>query len=108
MLIFGFGHRTVKDFGTVGKDHCKHCNNNVDMHKLRVTTWFTLFFIPLIPYRTIYLIACPICNNAVQVSKEEFNSTNVTEHDIYAGKTETQINYLKQMDELRRLKNDTN
>jgi len=69
----------------------------------KVTSWFTFFFIPVIPYRTVYLLVCPICGQAEQLEKDVFleKADQGIPKDPYAGKTETQISYLKQMEELR-------
>lgn len=82
---------------------------------LKITTWFTLFFIPVIPYKTEYISVCPICNSLLHLSKEDFmraadgenaGYTDGAQDDSikYAGKTPTQISYLKQMEELEREK----
>jgi hypothetical protein len=76
-------------------------------------TWFTLFFIPVIPYSSKYCITCPNCGSYEELSKEEFerikmdlkstegnNMSSVDDRIKYAGKSETQINFLKQMEEL--------
>ena len=118
-LIWGFGHQTTKDYGVDRSNRCGHCNNMVERRFLRITTWFTLFFIPIIPYRRQYAIVCPICNDIIILSKEEFmdgvagygeyiigdDRTEVAQTDRrYIGKTETQVAYLKQMEELEKEK----
>ena len=115
-IIWGFGHNRTKSFGVVGAAVCGRCNNNVQRGLLKVTTWFTLFFIPVIPYRTMYLLICPICGQPEELTKESFlemagqadgmpiGHADSRPVDKYAGKTETQIAYLKQMEELRQAK----
>ncbi|MBE6011290.1 zinc-ribbon domain-containing protein [Anaeropeptidivorans aminofermentans] len=118
-FIFGFGHRTVKIFTTLPPTGCQNCHNNVEMGIVRVTSWFTLFFIPIIPYKKEYLVVCPICKGGTRISKSEFDAIlqgngleginmhqpeYTATHDKYAGKTETQITYLKQMEEIEREK----
>jgi hypothetical protein len=77
---------------------------------LKVTTWFTLFFIPVIPYKRRYLLACPVCGFAYILPKHEFMTladgayyeAPVQPDAVkYAGKTATQIAFLKQMEEHR-------
>ena len=81
---------------------------------MKLTTWFTLFFIPIIPYKRQYLLVCPICGQAQQVTREEFDSLAagavennqsplgqpaLSSDDLkYAGKTPTQIAFLKHME----------
>jgi hypothetical protein len=126
-IIFSFGHRTVKSFGSLSNQLCDHCHNTINKDILKVTTWFTLFFIPIIPYRIEYMIVCQICRSALKISKVDFEQiiegesehlqsgsvigrSNSPQHrstfenkeeDKYAGKTETQIAYLKQMEDYK-------
>jgi zinc-ribbon family len=109
MLIFGFNHRKVKKYGPKKSYHCNSCSNIKNWELVEITFWFTLFFIPLIPYEKKYLLVCPVCNNSMSLTLEKFlkykndiiapDTKNATNDDIYYGKTETQINYLKQMRE---------
>jgi hypothetical protein len=126
-IIFGFGHKTVKSYGSISNQNCDNCHNAINKEMLKVTTWFTLFFIPVMPYRTEYMLVCPICNYAMKISKVDFEmilngemqniqtSTAIgqsvnpqqspaqpIQQNKYAGKTETQIEYLKQMEEIER------
>lgn len=118
-IIYGFGKTTTKDFGCLPTDHCTNCNNQIQKRLIRVRTWFTLFFIPIIPYRTRYFLICPICRKGEALNKGQFleyaqgfstgseTQTESREHNPpssnaeskYAGKNETQINFLKQMEE---------
>jgi len=54
MIIFGWGHQTIKNIGPTFKNHCSHCNNEDYWTLTKYTTWFTLFFIPVIPYSIKY------------------------------------------------------
>lgn len=110
-IIWGFGKTTTKSYGFIQSSGCERCGNAVQMEMLKITTWFTLFFIPIIPYSTKYCLVCPVCREAKQLSKEEFMqfagtadsaNTNSPQGDSikYAGKTPTQIAYLKQMEEI--------
>lgn len=123
-VIWGFGKVTRKIIGGVSNHTCTYCNQTSMWNLCVVRTWFTLFFIPIIPYKTSYQIACPNCNSFVELTKEQFielknsieNKTPVSNFsDIsntadasnqnddlkYQGKTETQINYLKEMERLK-------
>jgi len=102
-IIWGFGHNRTKDYGIEAETYCVRCHNNVGRGMYKVTSWFTFFFIPIIPYRTAYLLVCPICGQAEQLEKDVFleKAGQGIQHDPYAGKTETQISFLKQMEELR-------
>lgn len=132
-FVFGFGKQTVKDYGATPEQYCGHCHNQSPRRLAKATTWFTLFFIPVIPYRTRYMLLCPICGNAQELPKEEFEeiirslgieekagagagagpgpgpqgfspSTRpqqppfLSDEAKYAGKTPTQIAYLKKLE----------
>ena len=36
--------------------------------------WFSLFFIPLIPFGSKHFMQCPICGEAEHLSKEQFEA----------------------------------
>lgn len=73
MIIFGWGRRSVNHIGPALKHKCPRCNNE-DIWNLYVArTWFTLFFIPVIPYSTKRLLLCPICESGMELSSEKYN-----------------------------------
>jgi hypothetical protein len=61
MIIFGWGRQTEKQIGIAFKNLCSHCHNEDYWVLSKITTWFTLFFIPVIPYSDKYFLACPVC-----------------------------------------------
>ncbi|ERI91738.1 hypothetical protein HMPREF1982_02781 [Clostridiales bacterium oral taxon 876 str. F0540] len=116
MIIWGWGKVTKKIIGPVFQRSCSYCNSTETWNLCIVRTWFTLFFIPIIPYRKKYCIACPNCWSYIELTEEQFeemklaissktdnggsiSQTYADDNSKYAGKTETQINYLKQMEE---------
>lgn len=142
-FVFGWGRQTVKRHGAVGIFHCQHCNNDKHWVLFSRKTWFTLFFIPVIPYSSEHLMICPICNHGVKLDRVKFEeykaiaegkmdlinkkitqdehaerieeisasqpNSNLIEENTMTGKTETQLNYIRQMKEIeqeRRSKND--
>lgn len=118
MIIFGWGKRTVKQYGASEEKYCYHCNNQNRWAYRKDTTWFTLFFIPVIPYETVYIQVCPVCGQYEKMDKVEFESrvegeiteTSAAENGkaaINDGLTETQRNYWKQMEELEQRKKES-
>lgn len=108
-IIWGFGKQTRKVIGNVFYRHCAYCNTDQIWQLCLIRTWFTLFFIPIIPYGVSYQISCPNCKSYQKLTKEQFNEIKAkiaeaaamkapVQEEKYAGKTETQINYLKEMD----------
>ena len=71
-FIFGWGHQITKNYGVTFKNHCSSCNNEEYWQLLRITTWFTLFFIPVIPYERKYFLMCPVCEKGVYLDSDKF------------------------------------
>lgn len=89
MIIFGWGHQTIKNFGVTFKHQCPNCNNEDYWQLLRMTTWFTLFFIPVIPYENKYVLICPVCEKGVRVEKaniEEYKKLAIANTDLIKGR----------------------
>lgn len=64
-ILFGFGKQTVKYLASAGLRACPNCGNQREWSRLLIRTWFTLFFIPIIPYRTRTVALCPVCRYEV-------------------------------------------
>ena len=120
-LIFGMGKQTVKKLGRTRERICSHCHKRGEMTLVKVVDWFTLFFIPIIPYLTRFALICPHCENAREVEKGDladlFNELNPLDSDQvkygmygenagattrsankYRGKNPTQAAYLAKME----------
>ena len=67
-----WGNRSFKKIigGTGQLYRCGNCNNVNQYPIIKITKWFTLFFIPIFPYSTQYFIMCPICNRGSYVTKK--------------------------------------
>lgn len=113
MIIWGWGKVTKRVIGKMMVRSCTHCNTVSAWELCLVRTWITLFFIPIIPYSKKYCIACNNCGSYIQLTKEEYlkykeslvngiHSDEESDEIKYKGKTETQINYLKQMEQAKR------
>ena len=68
VLIIGFGQRKTQQLGTIGLMDCPRCGNTSEWPVHRERTYFSLFFIPLIPYSTRYLLSCPVCRESREIS----------------------------------------
>ncbi|MDQ1465864.1 MAG: hypothetical protein QOH10_279 [Actinomycetota bacterium] len=69
LLIFGMRNR-VQQHGPCVAASCPRCHNEVVLTYLVVTRWFTLFFVPLIPFGRRRMLMCPICSWQREVTKE--------------------------------------
>jgi len=74
MIIFGFNRRINKNMGQRGPFECKNCHNLTYFTLILQRVFFTLFFIPVIPYETNRFLICGICNRGFKLTKEEFDN----------------------------------
>lgn len=65
LFVFGWGRRTRTDYGQTVPVKCTKCNNESYWELSRMRTWFTLFFIPVIPYENKHVLYCNVCSNGV-------------------------------------------
>ena len=70
-ILFGWGKQTIKLIGVAFKHQCPNCNNEEYWVLQRIITWFTLFFIPVIPYSYKYFLFCPVCERGVYLDNEQ-------------------------------------
>lgn len=70
-FIIGFGKRTKSLLGPGGTHYCRSCGRTVQWQVYKVTKWVTLFFIPVIPYRTEYYLACTDCGEWMPISRRD-------------------------------------
>ena len=61
MIIWGWGRQTRRTLGVVGISKCSHCGATAEFHLVQRRTWFTLFFIPVIPYSSEHHVLCSSC-----------------------------------------------
>lgn len=71
-ILFGWGHQTLKNHGQIYKVRCGCCNRIEQFYLYTKRTWFTLFFIPIIPYETLHMIICPACSNGGVIDNNQF------------------------------------
>ncbi len=118
MVILGWDYKKIQNYGPVKREQCNNCNNETTFQLQKLSTWFTLFLLPIIPYRTDYLLVCPICKNYHEIDSSEFydfidhiQNQNESENqtvspDSYITengaiyRTETQLNFIRQMKEI--------
>ncbi|MEV4530237.1 zinc-ribbon domain-containing protein [Streptosporangium sp. NPDC049304] len=71
MLIFGL--RTVAHRLGVVTLTCRNCGNTAAQVLSRRVTKFSLFFVPLFPVRTRYVMQCTFCAASYAITKDEAN-----------------------------------
>ena len=72
MIIWGFGKTIKKVIGAIMRRQCQYCNRDSIWELCIVRTWFTLFFIPVIPYKSKYCVVCPNCDSYIELDKDKF------------------------------------
>ncbi|PIS42729.1 MAG: hypothetical protein COT24_01890 [Candidatus Kerfeldbacteria bacterium CG08_land_8_20_14_0_20_40_16] len=71
MIIFGWGHQKTKNYGPVFEYTCSNCHNKNFWQLVSISTWFTLFFIPIFPYENKHLLICPVCTYGAKIERKE-------------------------------------
>lgn len=75
IILFGT-HAYLKNAGpSADRTPCFACGNVGQKELLRARTWFTLFFIPIFPVSTKYIVRCTRCGreDVVREAKAEFD-----------------------------------
>ena len=68
-FLFGWGHQKIKDYGATLPLKCPNCHNDSFWRLAHSTVWFTLFFIPIFPYKSTYHLLCPVCSKGIQLER---------------------------------------
>ena len=71
MIIFGYRGGKRKDLGEALPVRCPRCNNATFYRYMTVTSWFSLFFIPVIPLKRRDYLVCPVCTRALELRKDQ-------------------------------------
>lgn len=50
---------------------CQVCSKPASQAIVQRVRWFTLFFIPLIPFSKKHLMQCAMCGHVTQITKED-------------------------------------
>jgi hypothetical protein len=71
-VIFGWGKTTTSEAKNVIILKCSHCDNFGPWHAQRRTSWFTLFFVPIIPYKRVAFLYCEVCSRGFEITSRDF------------------------------------
>ena len=71
MIIYGWGRVTTKEYGPTMAVECPNCDNDTWLHLYRQRKWFTLFFIPVIPYSSKHLLLCEVCSQGIELKGDQ-------------------------------------
>lgn len=73
-FLFGWGRRTNKEYGPALPVEYPNCNNKTFWHLLQSRSWFTLFFVPVIPYESGHYLLCTICGLGTELRGEDIET----------------------------------
>ena len=73
-VIFGWNHQKITNYGAVEQHKCQNCHNTEFWQLDKISKYFTIFFIPIIPHGNDYWFHCPTCNYGVELDKSEFEN----------------------------------
>lgn len=66
-FVFGWGRTTTSDEGPTVPLNCPNCKNDTWYHLVAYRRWFTLFFIPVVPYSNHTMLVCPVCSAGLEL-----------------------------------------
>ena len=72
-FIFGWGRQTNKEFGPTVLIECPNCNNTKFWILVKRRTWFTFFFIPVIPFSSKDFLLCPVCEHGLELDDSQMD-----------------------------------
>ncbi|MDK2865704.1 MAG: hypothetical protein PWP51_242 [Clostridiales bacterium] len=75
-FVFGFGKQTIKTRWADEVRTCPRCGNTKRWPYKKITYWFTLFFIPILPYQVKYVTVCPICGYFETIDQAAFDAAS--------------------------------
>jgi hypothetical protein len=78
MIIFGF-RNTLAVLAMVLL-RCARCGMPANQRVQRLRSWFTLFFIPVIPLRSTYLMTCAYCGSDTRIRKQDAERLQASQH----------------------------
>ena len=52
---------------------CPHCKHDLNFILNTRASWFTLFWIPVFPFRFERRVECPLCGSLVKASGQEYD-----------------------------------
>jgi len=100
-FIFGVGKKTIKTHWEEGMTTCERCRNTRQWPLKKVTSWFTFFLIPIVPYSVQYVKVCPVCGHYTEITKEKYESGE-EKPDEMTLEVRKPVNNAKHMSEVQR------
>lgn len=101
-FLFGWGRRTLKNYGATYAIRCSNCNNTQFWNLVHLRLWFTLFFIPVFPYESKHLLLCPVCQQGIKLSGQQVaRAMKLNQYSLaFINKTLNKEQYFAQLSQL--------
>lgn len=71
-IIFGWNKQTRRICCTLNEVNCNNCGEISEWIVMRTKTWFTLFFIPVLPYEIKQFAYCSKCNCGAEINDKQW------------------------------------
>lgn len=82
-IIFGTKNRSIEK--SSGRFYCPHCEAKRNYHQYRLAHYFTLFFIPIFPFKTIAdYVQCNACQGQFKMDVLHNTADQILLRRIYA------------------------
>lgn len=72
LILWGWGRIKKESFGFVTQQFCDRCNVDALWELCIITSWFTIFWIPIFPYKKRYCLICNNCTEEINLTKNQF------------------------------------
>ncbi|WP_294401817.1 hypothetical protein [uncultured Clostridium sp.] len=72
MFLFSKNTITKKVIGTVSEKDCPQCKKKSYWELCKVTVWFSIIGIPIIPYKKLNCLVCDNCDHCLEISIRNF------------------------------------
>ncbi len=104
-FIFGWNHTKTTNYGPVEEHLCKNCHNTEFWHLNKISSYFTLFFIPIFAHDNDYWFHCPTCNYGIKLNNVDFlNYKSIAEiNSAFLEKSITDEERIIQLDEIYKI-----
>ena len=70
-VIFGWCEGSSQDHGPTLLIDCPNCHNKGYWHLYKSKMWFSLFFVPIIPYESLFRLLCETCSSGIELNGGE-------------------------------------
>jgi hypothetical protein len=74
MIFIAGTQPKTEQYQSLQVKHCARCHNDSQWILQKNQQFISLFFMPVVPYKTEYVYYCPVCGNAETLDRETFET----------------------------------